>query len=119
LSLEEDHMTEVDRELLEQVAEDYQGDPDVAMGTMFRSPGLRVGGKIFAFLGHRGELIVKLPSDRVGDFVEAGAAEKVVMGKRTMREWISFPLQDDRAATLVLWREVAREAHRYVDSLQR
>lgn len=41
------------------------------------------------------------------------------MGKRTMREWIAFPARDDRAATLVLWRDVAREAHRHVDALRR
>ncbi|TDC42198.1 MmcQ/YjbR family DNA-binding protein [Actinomadura sp. KC345] len=85
----------------------------------FRSPGLRVGGKVFAFLGFDGELIVKLPSDRANAFVDAGTAEKVVMGERTMREWIAFPALDDRAATLTQWREVAREAHRYVDALRR
>lgn len=101
-------------DLLDRIAEDFTGDRDVAMGTMFRSPGLRVGGKVFAFLGHRGELIVKLPSDRVRELVAAGKAEQVVMGTRTMREWIELPAPGDRAATLALWRDVAREAHRYV-----
>ncbi|TMR91050.1 TfoX/Sxy family protein [Nonomuraea basaltis] len=107
-----------DRDLLDQVAESFTGERDVAVGTMFRSPGLRVGGKIFAFLGHHGQLIVKLPSDRADEFVEAGTAEKVVMGKRTMREWIAFPAREDRAATLTLWRNVAQEAHQYVGSLR-
>jgi hypothetical protein len=31
--------------------EDFHHRPDVAMGTTFRSPGLRTSGKIFAFLG--------------------------------------------------------------------
>lgn len=106
------------RALLDQIAEDFDNEPDIAFGTMFRSPGLRVGGKIFAFLGHDGQLIVKLPSDRAGEFVDAGTAEKVVMGKRTMREWIAFPAQDNDAATLTLWREVTHEAHRYVDALR-
>jgi hypothetical protein len=105
------------RDLLDMVAEGFD-QPDVAMGTMFQSPGLRVGGKVFAFLGHDGELIVKLPRDRANHFVDAGTAEPVVMGKRTMREWIAFPGQEDRAATLALWRDVAQEAHTYVDSLQ-
>lgn len=104
-------------DLLDRIAEDFTGQPDVAVGTMFRSPGLRVGGKIFAFLGHEGELIVKLPSDRVGELVAAGTAEQVVMGKRTMREWITLPDLGDRAATLALWREVAREAHRHVSAV--
>lgn len=106
-------------DLLDRIAEDFAGDRDVAMGTMFRSPGLRVGGKIFAFLGHHGELIVKVPSDRVRELVAAGKAQQVVMGKRTMREWIELPGPGDRTATLALWRVVAREAHQYVDSLRR
>ncbi|TMR11134.1 hypothetical protein ETD86_36850 [Nonomuraea turkmeniaca] len=106
------------RDLLDLVAEDFTDDHDVFMGTMFRSPGLRVGGKIFAFLGHHGQLIVKLPKDRVGEFLDVGTAEEVVMGKRTMREWIAFPAQEDHEATLALWRSVAQEAHQYVDSLR-
>lgn len=106
-------------DLLERIAEDFDGDPDVDVGTMFRSPGLRVGGKVFAFLSHEGELIVKLPRDRATELVDEGTAEKVVMGKRTMREWIAIPARTDRVATLALWREAAREAHRYVDALRR
>jgi hypothetical protein len=113
-------MTDVPNgDLLDRIAEDFTDDRDVATGTMFRSPGLRVGGKIFAFLGHRGELIVKVPSDRVRELVAAGRAEQVVMGKRRMREWIELPALADRTATLALWRDVAHEAHQYVDSLRR
>jgi hypothetical protein len=106
-------------DLLDRIAEDFTDHREVAMGTMFRSPGLRVGGKIFAFLGHRGKLIVKVPSDRVRQLVAAGQAEQVVMGKRTMQEWVELPALADRTATLALWRDVAREAHQYVDSLRR
>lgn len=107
------------RDLLDRIAEDFDSEPEVTMGTMFRSPGLRVGGKIFAFLGHHGQLIVKLPSDRASELVNAGTAENVVMGNRRMREWFAFPAQDDRAATLALWRDAAREAHRHVDAVRR
>ncbi|WP_067478971.1 hypothetical protein [Actinomadura hibisca] len=103
------------RDLLDRIAEDFD---DVSMGTMFRSPGLRVGGKVFAFLGRRGQLIVKLPRARAGELVAAGTADEVVMGKRTMREWIEFPEQGDDVETLALWRSVAQEAHQYVASLQ-
>ena len=109
----------LNRDLLDEVAEDYAGEHDVVAGTMFRSPGLKVGGKIFAFLGFDGRLIVKLPAERANGLVAAGAAEKVVMGERTMREWISFPAAGDRAATVCLWRDVTQEAYRYVDSLRR
>lgn len=106
-------------DLLDLVAADFADDPEVATGTMFRSPGLRVGGKIFAFLGFEGELIAKLPRERTEELVESGVARRVVMGKRTMREWIEFPPGPDRDATLALWRDIAREAHRYVDELRR
>jgi hypothetical protein len=105
--------------LLHRIAEDFHDEPDVATGTMFRGPGLRVGGKIFVFLGRQGQLIVKLPRDRAKEFIETGTAAELVIGKRTMREWIAFPARGDRVATLTLWRSVAREAHHYVDSLRR
>ncbi|MFI6510326.1 hypothetical protein ACIBCT_22205 [Streptosporangium sp. NPDC050855] len=107
------------RGLLEEIAADFGDEPDVVLGTMFRSPGLRTGDKIFAFLGHGGELIVKLPRDRARGYVDAGSAEPVTMGKRTMREWVAFPAQESDAATLALWRDVARDARRYVDALRR
>jgi hypothetical protein len=106
------------RDILDRIAADFSDELDVVMGTMFRSPGLRVGTKIFAFLGHHGQLIVKLPSDRANQFVAGGTAERVVMGTRAMREWVAFPSREDRVATLTLWRDVAQEAHKYVDSLR-
>lgn len=107
-------------ELLEEIAADFGDQPEVALATMFRSPGLRTGGKIFAFLGHDGELIVKLAQDQARRHVEAGRAEPVTMGKRTMREWIAFfPAPDGGTTTLALWRQVAHDAHEYVDALRR
>ncbi|MFI6484547.1 hypothetical protein ACIBH1_41970 [Nonomuraea sp. NPDC050663] len=105
--------------LLEEIAADFGAEPDVVLGTMFRNPGLRTGDKIFAFLGHGGELIVKLPEDGVRRHLDAGTAERVTMGKRTMREWIALPAQENDAATLTLWRNAARDAHDYVAALAR
>lgn len=111
------------RDLLDELAADFStdaaagdaaGDAGVVLGTMFRSPGLRVGGKIFAFLGAEGELIVKLPRDRALELIDAGTAEAVVMGKRTMREWVTVADQGDEESTLGVWRPLAREAHRFV-----
>lgn len=100
-------------DLLDRLAEDFQNDENVAMGTMFRSPGLRVRDKIFVFLSHRGELIAKLPSDRAKELVANGTAEPMIMGGRTMREWVSFAPEKG----LATWREVAREAHRHVSAV--
>ena len=102
---------------LERVADDYAGDPAVEQKTTFRSPGLRVDGKIFAFLGRQERLVVKLPRDRAQALVAEGSAELVVMGTRTMREWVGIPLGDDADAGTRTWRSYAREAHDYVASL--
>ena len=105
-------------ELLEDIAAELQADGPVTVGTMFRSPALRTGRKIVAFLGHpegSGDtLIVKLPRERAEDLVAAGAAEPVTMGGRTMREWIRIPSGGGRAATRASWTGFAREALRYV-----
>lgn len=107
-----------DRAALERVAADFAGEPDVALGTMFRSPGLRVGQRVFAFLGHDDRLIVKLPRSRAVELVAAGTAEEVTMGTRTMREWVAVPLGDPADGSgLSLWRGLAREAYEYVRGL--
>jgi len=89
--------------MLDRVVQNFASDPEVEHGTMFRSPGLRVGGKIFAFLGHDDRLIVKLPRPRAVELIAAGAAHEVTMGTRTMREWISIPLHDDLDDEIYLW----------------
>lgn len=106
------------RALLDALAAEYLHDPAVGFGTMFRSPGLRVAGKIFAFLGHDRRLIVKLPRPRALEVLGAGTAHEVTMGKRTMKEWVAFPVDDDDIdGTLNTWRQAAREAHDFVVSL--
>lgn len=102
------------RPLLDELAVAFIDDPAVSVGTMFRSPGLRVGSKIFAFLGFEGELMVKLPVDRVAELVQAGRAVQVTMGRRTMREWVTLADQGDNDRTLAFWRPLAVEAHRFV-----
>jgi TfoX/Sxy family transcriptional regulator of competence genes len=104
--------------LLEAFGRRFSDDPLVESGTMFRSPGLRVGGKIFAFLGRDHRLIVKVPRQRATTAVASGAAEPVTMGRRTMKEWVAFPaVADDPSATEQLWRSVVDEAYAYVKSL--
>lgn len=107
--------TDPARALLDELAAEFLRAPDVEFGTMFRSPGLRVAGKIFAFLGHDNRLIVKLPRSRAQEVVAAGTAREVTMGKRTMKEWVSFAFDDDDLdGTLSLWRDATREAHAFV-----
>ena len=88
------------------LANEFLSEPGVDEGTGFGSnPGLRVGGKIFA-MEVDGRLVVKLPAERVTALAEAGA-EPFVVGKRTMREWVSVEPGDD-------WNALAREAYEFV-----
>ena len=82
----------------------------VSSGTGFgRNEGLRIGGKIFAMLV-QGELVVKLPRDRVDELVDAGFAVRFDAGKgRPMREWASVGPGASRR-----WRGLVEEGRTFV-----
>lgn len=111
-------MPEFDAELLEQVAARLVHDGTLEIRTMFRSPGIRAGGKIVAFLGRDGGLIVKLPRQEAIELIERGAADEVTMGKRTMREWVHLPAAGDREATIAAWTPITQQSLDYVTSLE-
>ena len=100
--------------LLLDVAATLKNDGPIEIGTMFRSPGLRTGNKIVAFLGHGGCLIVKLPRLRGTALVDLGMAGQVTMGARTMREWVAIPAGPDPETTRDTWTVLAKEALHYV-----
>jgi hypothetical protein len=84
--------------------------PDVVTGTMMGFPCLRVAGAFFASCDHRtGDLIVKLPRDRVAQLIEDGVGKPFAPAGRTFREWV---LIDDRDETR--WAELIDEAHAFV-----
>ncbi|MCT1775014.1 TfoX/Sxy family protein [Brachybacterium sp. p3-SID957] len=87
---------------------------DVEVGTIFRSPGLRLDGTIFAFLGFDGELIVKLPNARGQELIAAGEAAPVTMGTRTMKEWFELPSADAPDQAYQAWLPLVREALAFV-----
>ncbi|KZF09306.1 MAG: hypothetical protein WBA81_06900 [Rhodococcus sp. (in: high G+C Gram-positive bacteria)] len=89
---------------------------DADLGTMFRSPALRCRGKVFAFVGFDGALIVKLPHARIVQLASQGTAEQVTMGKRTMREWAEIALLSSPRSTADLWFGLVEEAHKFVSS---
>ena len=103
-----------DVELLREIAARLDHEGPLDKGTMFRSPGIRAGGKIVAFLGHNDRLIAKLPRQRAVELIERGDAGEVTMGKRTMREWIEIPAAEDRETTAARWLPIVQEALDYV-----
>ena len=97
------------RVLFDDLAVDHLGRPHVTMGRMFASEGLAVHGKIFAFVGRDGRLILKLPRARADELTGAGATEPVVLGGRTMREWVGVRCPTLRQAPGVdSWRRRTR-----------
>jgi hypothetical protein len=96
----------------ERLATRFLADPTVTQGTGFgSSPGLRIGGKIFAMLV-KGDLVVKLPKARVDQLVAAGTGGRFDPGHgRLMKEWatVAFDGPED-------WERLADEALQFVQS---
>lgn len=86
--------------------------PDVDMGRMFGTEGVRVRGKVFAFVAHQGGLVVKLPEQRIGELAADGVGAPMVMRGRPLREWAE--ISPDAAET---WAALIDEAHRFVDAI--
>jgi hypothetical protein len=99
-------------QLFEQVVERYRGDRTVsppAEGGKFGSSGLKVNGKIFAMLS-KGELVVKLPRQRVDELIAAGKGTRFDPGHgRLMKEWASISPRHARE-----WPGLAEEARTFV-----
>ena len=96
--------------VLHDLAREISTDSDTAVevGTMFRSPGLRAEGKILAFLGFDGELIVKLPRPRGQELLDAGAALSRHGGRRLRTIRGGFFLKTSRRHALSCGPEVSR-----------
>ncbi len=80
---------------------------------MFSTDRLSVRGKIFAVVNHEGNLMVKVPEARADELDTSGAAPRVVMRGREMREWVEMPLDRGEAA----WSDLLAEAHAYLDEI--
>jgi hypothetical protein len=72
----------------DELAQRYLGEPGVSEGQMFGMPILKCGGKVFAGDWH-GELVVKLPRERVDALIGSGAGKPFTpMAGRVMKEWV-------------------------------
>ncbi|MCJ1671982.1 hypothetical protein MT355_01785 [Rathayibacter sp. VKM Ac-2929] len=100
------------RQLLEDLIEHAALD-DVDIATMFGSPAIRHRGRIVCFLGADDRLIVKLTRPDTFELVERGDADPVVMGRRTLREWVSVPRESPDTAALERWRPLVVAALGY------
>lgn len=89
----------------------FSRDPRVAVGEGkgFGSGGLKVDGKLFALMSSRGQFVVKLPKQRVGELVAQAKGELFDPGHgRLMREWVAMHGHEAE------WPALAREARKFV-----
>jgi len=87
--------------------------PGAELSWKFGNASLVIDDKVFAFPSKNSNgLILKLPAHDIAALVETGTARSLVMGKRTMREWVV--VEDPLAAATV---KLLRAAMAYVDSL--
>jgi hypothetical protein len=97
-------------ELFWDLAEPLMAEGVADRSTMMGFPCLRTGGDFFASLDHRtGDLIVKLPADRVTELVESGEGQSFAPAGRTFREWVSMPEPDENR-----WKQLMDEARAFV-----
>jgi hypothetical protein len=106
-------MPRTPEDVWQRIAESELARPGVTAGTGFgRSEGLRVSGKIFAMLV-KGQLVVKLPKDRVEELTTSGMGQPFDPGHgRLMKEWATIP-----ATAAGRWRKLVEEARVFVSSL--
>lgn len=82
----------------------------VERGTMMGFPCMRINGVFFASADHKsGDLIVKLPKERVAMLIEAGEGVPFAPAGRVFKEWVSIPSRD-----AVQWHYLAEEALAFV-----
>ena len=83
---------EVYAEVARRVLARHPGDEE---GRMLNAPGLKAGGKVYAFAGGDGDVIVKLPAARVTELVGSGEGQPCSPRPgRPMREWVVVPAAD-------------------------
>jgi len=95
----------------EAVAHELLADPAVSAGTLFGHPCLKVGGKVFA-CEHDGELLAKLPPERIAELKRQGGHDFEPMGRK-MGGWVKIPEPDGEDAVLA-WTALADEAKAFV-----
>ena len=98
--------------ILDPIAAGYLALPGADIGRMFGSEGLRIRGKVFAFVSFKGDLALKLPADRVDQLEGDAGIARMVMRERAMREWLTVPAEESER-----WAPLVAEAYAFVDEI--
>jgi hypothetical protein len=94
----------------EAVAHELLADPAVSAGKLFGHPCLKIRGKVFV-CEHDGDLLAKLPPERI-DELKADGARDFEPGGHRMGGWVKVPEPDGDAVRA--WTELADEAKAFV-----
>lgn len=87
--------------------------PGIVINLKLNSASVTIKEKVFAFTKGDG-VVLKLPPRTVKRLVEGRAASMLVMGKRTMKEWVVIRLKNPADAKKHL--ELLREAMAFVSA---
>jgi hypothetical protein len=105
----ETHVAMTGEELFRGLVAPMYADPAVQRSTMMGLPCVRHDGRFFASLDRRtAALLVKLPRDRVAQFVADGVGEPFAPAGRVFREWVAIA-QPDRGR----WQHLLTEVHNH------
>ena len=101
-----------DSALFEELAEPLLAAGEVEEGTIMGFPCLRTrSGEFLAMAEHRsGDLVVKVPTDRVEELVAEGSGLPFAPAGRRFREWVHVPSRD-----AALWQALLDEGRAFVD----
>ena len=94
----------------EAVAHELLADPQVVTGKLFGHACLKIGGKVFA-CEHEGDLLIKLPADRLEELKAGGARDFMPMGRK-MGGWVKVAEPD--SDPVAAWTDLAEEAKAFV-----
>lgn len=102
--------SDIDDELFWDVAGPLIAAGKAVEGELMRSRCVRVGKEFLAMPEYRsGDLVVKLPRDRVDELVAAGHGLAFAPAKKVFREWIQVPERDE-----ALWKSLLDEGYEFV-----
>jgi TfoX N-terminal domain len=94
----------------EAMAHELLADPAVVTGKLFGHACLKIGGKVFV-CEHEGDLLLKLPPERIEEVKAAGGRDFEPMGRR-MNGWVTTPPPE--RDPVAAWIGLAEEAKAFV-----
>lgn len=97
--------------LFRSIADAFIEREGVGLGKMLKAEALQVGGKSFAYPTDDA-IVFKLPKADVDALEADGKGERLVVGKRTMKEWVVVPASDRN-----LCLRLADNAYRFVGKM--